>query len=234
MSEKNAILVCLVAQGLIYFLKAQFSDSLGIFYFCRVLQGLFDVLNSVGKSFTFEFCDIDYIQICFTIKGLVALVMGNVIPPIGVKLYHKYTDRDFAACCNVMGVFSLIIAVVFYVCFYLLPYSDNTQEAIDKRKKLLEKEQMNEEENRKAELAPKPLEKKHGFFCVLKYVLSIRSTRNLFIVYMISKSLHKSMYTFKNVYYLKDRELGGLGFTAGDLSAWHYWAVPAAFIILFT
>lgn len=126
MSEKNAILVCLVAQGLIYFLKAQFADSLGIFYFCRVLQGLFDVLNSVGKSFTFEFCDVDYLQICFTIKGLVALVMGNVIPPIGVKLYHKYTDRDFAACCNILGVFSLIISVVFYVCFYLLPYSDNT------------------------------------------------------------------------------------------------------------
>lgn len=42
------------------------------------------------------------------------------------------------------------------------------------------------------------------------------------------------MYTFKNVYYLKDIELGGLGFTAGDLSAWHYWAVPAAFLILFT
>lgn len=189
-------------------------------------------MNSVGKSFTFEFCDVDYLQICFSLKGLVALVMGNVIPPIGVKLYNNWTDKDFGACCNVLGVFSLIVAGVFYVCFYLLPYSDNTQDALEKRKKLLAKEQMTEEDKKAADAAPKALEKKHGFFCVLKYVLSIRSTRNLFIVYMISKSLHKSMYTFKNVYYLKDRDLGGLGFTSGDLSAWHYWAVPAAIAIL--
>jgi hypothetical protein len=52
--------------------------------------------------------------------------MGNVIPPIGVKLYHNYTDRDFAACCKVVAAFDLSVAAVFYVCFYLLPYSDNT------------------------------------------------------------------------------------------------------------
>lgn len=50
---------------------------------------------------------------------------------------------------------------------------------------------------------------------------------------MISKSLHKSMYTFKNVYYLKDIELGGLGFTAEDLKFWHKIAIPFAIIILF-
>jgi phosphoribosyl-AMP cyclohydrolase len=79
----------------------------------------------------------------------------------------------------------------------------------------LEKEKNPEEESKKVEINQKVTEKKHGFICVLKFVLSKRSTRNLFIVYMISKSLHKSMYTFKNVYYLKDIELGGLGFT-GD------------------
>ena len=51
---------------------------------------------------------------------------------------------------------------------------------------------------------------------------------------MISKSLHKSMYTFKNVYYLKDKDLGGLGFTTGDLSLWHILAIGPAFVILFT
>lgn len=233
MSEKNAILICLIAQGGIYLIKRQFSDSLGMIFFCRVLQGLFDVLNSVGKSFTFEFCDVDYIQICFTIKGFVALVMGNIIPPIGVDIYHKYCEKDYALCCWYMAIFSFAMAAVFYVAFYLLPYSDNTQDAIDKRKKLLEKEKMTEEEVKKADAAPKALEKKHGFFCVLKFVLSKRSTRNLFIVYMISKSLHKSMYTFKNIYFLKDIELGGLGFQASQLKTWHYYAIVPAFIILF-
>lgn len=92
---------------------------------------------------------------------------------------------------------------------------------------------MNEEDTKKADLADKANEKKHGFFCVLKFVLSKRSTRNLFIVYMISKSLHKSMYTFKNVYFLKDIELGGLGFKGDQLKKWHYYAIVPAFIILF-
>jgi hypothetical protein len=41
------------------------------------------------------------------------------------------------------------------------------------------------------------------------------------------------MYTFKNVYYLKDIELGGLGFSGDDLKRWHYYAIFPAFIILF-
>lgn len=41
------------------------------------------------------------------------------------------------------------------------------------------------------------------------------------------------MYTFKNVYYLKDIELGGLGFTGDQLKAWHFYAIPFAFLILF-
>lgn len=39
-----------------------------------------------------------------------------------------------------MFVFSLFVAGSFYIAFYLLPYSDNTQEAQEKRKKLIEKE----------------------------------------------------------------------------------------------
>ncbi len=41
------------------------------------------------------------------------------------------------------------------------------------------------------------------------------------------------MYTFKNVYYLKDIELGGLGFTGEDLKLWHKIAIPFAILILF-
>ena len=68
-----------------------------------------------------------------------ALVMGNVIPPIGVKLY-TYFERDYAKCCFAVFIFALFVAGLFFVFFYLFPYSDNTQEAIEKRKKLLEKE----------------------------------------------------------------------------------------------
>ncbi len=71
--------------------------------------------------------------------------MGNYIPAIGVNLYHSYADRDFALCCKIVAIFNLAVAAVFYVCFYLLPYSDNTQDAIEKRKKLLEREKAIEE-----------------------------------------------------------------------------------------
>ena len=161
--------------------------------------------------------------------------MGNVIPPIGQSLYNNIFLRDYAKCCMAMFTFSMFIAALFYVSFYLLPYSDNTQDAIEKRKRLIDREKIENDAVAKAEQAAKDKdgEKKHGFFCVLKYVLSKRSTRHLFIVYMISKSLHKSMYTFKNVYYLKDIELGGLGFSGDDLKRWHYYAIFPAFIILF-
>lgn len=70
----------------------------------------------------------DYIQICFTLKGFLAIIMGNAIPPIGNWLYDKF-DKQYDSCCMVMFVFSLFVAGAFYVAFYLLPYSDNTQEA---------------------------------------------------------------------------------------------------------
>lgn len=229
-TEKNVVLISLSAQAVIYFIKATNAESLGMIFFCRVLQGFFDVLNSVGKSFVFEFCDVDYIQFCFTFKGIVAILMGNLIPPIGAWLYEYY-EQDYASCCYVMGVFSIIVAVTFYVFFYLLPYSDNTQLAQEKRKKLLEKEKVDEEAPKKQET--NKIEKHETFASVMKYVLSIRTTRNLFVVYMISKALHKAMYTFKTVYYLKEVALGGLGFKSHDLNLWHKIAVVPATIILF-
>ena len=72
--------------------------------------------------------------------------MGNYIPAIGYNIYHVYADKDFAYCCKMISIFNLAVAAVFYVCFYLLPYSDNTQDAIEKRKKLLEKPKSPEEE----------------------------------------------------------------------------------------
>ena len=110
----------------------------------------------------------------------------------------------------VMFIFSLVVAGTFYVVFYILPYSDNTQEAQEKRKKLIEKETV---QNEVKKVENKPAEKHHGFWCVFKVVLSKKSTRALFNVYMISKALHKAIYGFKNIFFLKSAELGGLGFT---------------------
>ena len=124
-SEKNVILISLIAQALTYLLNYYYYDNFQAILWIRVLQGLFDVLNSVGKSFVFEFCDMDYIKICFTLKGFIAIVMGNAIPALGNTIYEHY-EKDFQACCWVMFIFSLFVAGTFYVAFYLLPYSDNT------------------------------------------------------------------------------------------------------------
>lgn len=50
---------------------------------------------------------------------------------------------------------------------------------------------------------------------------------------MISKALHKAIYGFKNIFFLKSAELGGLGFTKEDLGIWHIVAIIPAFLILY-
>jgi hypothetical protein len=50
---------------------------------------------------------------------------------------------------------------------------------------------------------------------------------------MISKALHKAIYAFKSIFFLKSAELGGLGFTKEDLGRWHLVAIIPAFVILF-
>jgi MFS family permease len=131
MSQKNCILVCLIAQALIYLMQ-YFNSSIEMVYFARVLQGFFDNINSVGKSFIFEFADRDYIEICFTFKGFAALVCGNVFPKIGNWVYDGF-NRDYPSSCMFWFWFSVVISVIFYVLFYVLPISENTQEAYDKK-----------------------------------------------------------------------------------------------------
>lgn len=94
-------------------------------YFCRILQGLFDTLNSIGKSYVFEFCDVDYLELSFTTKGFVAIVMGNVFPIIGNHVYD-YFDKDYKSACYFWFIFNLIMGGLFYLFFFILPVSDNT------------------------------------------------------------------------------------------------------------
>jgi hypothetical protein len=106
------------------------NSSIEVVYFGRVLQGFFDNINSVGKSFIFEFADRDYIELCFTFKGFAALIISNAFPWIGNKVYDFY-DKDYSSCCMFWFWFNVAIAAIFYLFFYILPISENTQENYD-------------------------------------------------------------------------------------------------------
>lgn len=212
MSQKTCILLCLISQGFVYLMQF-WKSSIEMVYFARLLMGFFDNINSVGKSFIYEFADRDYSDFCFTFKGFAALIISNIFPLIGNWVYDFY-DKDYANCCLFWFWFNLTIGAVFYVFFYILPISDNTEGNYAKKQKLLEKKETDEVKAQEAE------HKHHGLWCVIKYIFSQNQTRNLFIVYMTSKALHKAAYTYKSIIFLKEKDLGGVGFKKEELGAW--------------
>lgn len=49
-------------------------------FLCRVIQGFFNNVNSLGKAYVFEFADVDYIAVAFSSKGFLSIVMANFFP----------------------------------------------------------------------------------------------------------------------------------------------------------
>ncbi len=141
------------------------KSSIEMVYFARLLMGFFDNINSVGKSFIYEFADRDYSDFCFTFKGFAALVISNIFPLIGNWAYDYY-DKDYANCCLYWFWFNLTIGAIFYVFFYILPISDNTEGNYAKKQKLLEKKENDEVKAQEAD------HKHHGLWCVIKYIFS--------------------------------------------------------------
>jgi hypothetical protein len=88
------------------------------------LQGFFDNINSLGKAYVFEFSDIDYISIAFSIMGFLDIVIANAFPKIGLWVYEF--AGDFKTACFYWFIVSVIVASCFYVCFFVWNYSDNT------------------------------------------------------------------------------------------------------------
>jgi hypothetical protein len=72
----------------------------------------------------FEFADIDYISLAFSIKGILDIVIANAFPFIGVYIYELM--GDFQNACLFWFIFSLGISLIFYLCFFVWKYSDNT------------------------------------------------------------------------------------------------------------
>lgn len=79
MSTRTCILVSLAMQALTYFIQTQFT-SLGALFFCRIIQGFFNNVNSLGKAYVFEFADVDYIGYAFSSKGFLSIVLANFFP----------------------------------------------------------------------------------------------------------------------------------------------------------
>lgn len=50
---------------------------------------------------------------------------------------------------------------------------------------------------------------------------------------MISKSLHKAAYTYKSIIFLKEKDLGGVGFKKEELGTWQAFAIVPSFFIIF-
>ena len=59
-----------------------------MFFFCRVIQGLFNNINSLGKAFIFEFVDVDFISMAFVAKGFFSIVLSNAFSKIGQVVYY--------------------------------------------------------------------------------------------------------------------------------------------------
>lgn len=138
LSTRTCILISLAFQAVVYIIQ-YFMVSIEAIYFCRVLQGFFNNINSLGKTYVFEFADVDYIALAFSMKGFIAIVLANFFPQIGVKLY-KGLGNSFPNTCFVWFVFSAAITVAFYFCFFVWKYSENTQEAVNRRAKLLKEQ----------------------------------------------------------------------------------------------
>lgn len=67
----------------------------------------------------------------------------------------------------------------------------------------------------------------------MKHILSDFNTTLMFIIYVISKAINKSISTYRTVIFLKDRNLGGLDFDSGELAFWNTLCIIPSFFILF-
>lgn len=147
------------------------------------------------------------------------LVFSNLLPQIGVNLY-EYNDNNFASCCLFWCSVNLVSAVLFYIGFTVI----NTKSAITENNTLT-KLKITDQKNQN--------KKHHGLYCLIKTVINQNATRNLFLVYTISKSLHKTATAYKTIIYLKEKDLGGVGFTKDELKIWQTMSIFPALLILF-
>lgn len=111
-------------------------QSIGVFFFCRCIQGFFNNVNSLGKAFVFEFCDVDFIALAFSSKGFLSIVLSKIFPKLGVYVYKSF-NNSYGTTCFLWFVVNGIVTGLFFLGFYLWKYSDNTQEAVNRRNKLL-------------------------------------------------------------------------------------------------
>ncbi len=233
MTTRTCILVSLVCQAAVYIIQ-YFMTSIEAIFFCRVLQGFFNNINSLGKTYVFEFADVDYISVAFSMKGFIAILLQNFFPQIGVKIYELF-GKNFQITCLFWFGFNAVIAIAFYFCFFVWSYSENTQEAVNKRNRLLKDAENNKTDAKVAEAKDKKDEKEvhYGLGRVFKHIISDPVTIKLFIVYILTKSIHKAIQGYKTVIFLKDRDLGGMAFEQNELSLWHTICIGPSFLIIF-
>lgn len=233
MSTRVCILVSLAMQSVVYIVQTQLT-SLNAIFFCRVVQGFFNNVNSLGKSYVFEFCDVDLIKLAFSTKGFIAIVLSNFFPQIGNWVYDKL-GKDYQSCCWVWFAFNTFFTVAFFVIFFVWKYSDNTQDAVNRRNKLLKDQEAkaNGEVKEVAKEKKNQKEESYGLVRVAKHILSDKNTLLLFLVYILTKSIHKAIQAYKLIIFLKDENLGGLDFDKDELGIYHTICILPSFIIIF-
>jgi len=73
----------------------------------------------------------------FSAKGFMGIIFLNIFPIIGEWTYKQF-GFNFKYCCYFYCIVNFISAGIFFVTFYIWKYSENTQEAVNRRKKLLD------------------------------------------------------------------------------------------------
>jgi hypothetical protein len=223
-------------QGVSYLIQTQFT-SIGAMLCCRIIQGFFNNVNSLGKAFVFEFSDVDYIGYAFSSKGFLSIVLANFFPRIGTYIFKEVFDSNYVKSCWFWFGVNAVIAGLFFLGFFVWKYSENTQEAVSRRNKLLKESEMNTKDAVK-EIKPvadkKEVKEVHySLPRVMKHILSDRNTILMLIIYVVSKAINKSISTYRTVIFLKDKNLGGLEFTSEELGNWNIVCIFPSFIILF-
>lgn len=54
----------------------------------------------------------------------------------------------------------------------------------------------------------------------------------VFIVYLLTKAVYKSLQAYKSIIYLKPNEIGGMNFSNEELILWHIYSIVPSFLII--
>lgn len=133
LSKRNCIILGFLLQALTNFMTG-LTTNLMLIYFWRVLFGAAHNMNTIGKSFVFDFSEPENRQMLFNTKSCACLAAACFGPLIGYYLYI-YCNKDyylsFAYISAIYGVGILLFFITFYIYYDNVSVEDKVKKADD-------------------------------------------------------------------------------------------------------